>query len=221
MASLPLSSALGHSTPKPTSRSARKAATRTAILDAAVRCFSQSGIETCTMEEIAQAAGVSKGLVHYHFDTKERLLSECERWLVGSLFLRVHAVANLKVHTPEAALAILDQVWHEINESSIVPLLLHLSLRALSGQPSPSFSGLIDEHRSVLHEGVKLVLGPMTEQLTIEVEVFTELLLVALVGLQIDHIIGGSRERIDKVYAVFRQMLPLLLATPAGASGRA
>lgn len=44
-----------------------------AILDAAERVFAASGYQGATMREIAEAAGVAQGLIHYHFKTKENL----------------------------------------------------------------------------------------------------------------------------------------------------
>lgn len=50
--------------------------TRAAILDAAERVFANRGFDGATMRSIAEAAAVNQGLIHYHFDSKERLYSE-------------------------------------------------------------------------------------------------------------------------------------------------
>ena len=54
----------------------RGAATRTRILDAAVDCLAEGGIEAFRIARVAEAADVSTGLVHYHFATREGLLAE-------------------------------------------------------------------------------------------------------------------------------------------------
>jgi len=46
------------------------------ILDAAETVFATSGFGGASMREIAEIAGVAQALIHYHFDTKERLLEE-------------------------------------------------------------------------------------------------------------------------------------------------
>jgi AcrR family transcriptional regulator len=46
------------------------------ILDAAETVFATSGFNGASMREIAETAGVAQALIHYHFDTKERLLEE-------------------------------------------------------------------------------------------------------------------------------------------------
>ena len=55
------------------------------ILDSASRLFAGQGFAKTSVDEIAAAAGVSKGLVYDHYDSKEELFSavfwrEMERW---------------------------------------------------------------------------------------------------------------------------------------------
>jgi AcrR family transcriptional regulator len=63
--------------PKPsTQRDQAAAGARTRILAAAADCLVRDGLAKVRMAGIAQAAGVSSGLLHYHFDTKEQLFAE-------------------------------------------------------------------------------------------------------------------------------------------------
>lgn len=49
---------------------------RNRILVAAADCIVRDGLVNVRMAGIAKAAGVSSGLVHYHFDTKEQLFTD-------------------------------------------------------------------------------------------------------------------------------------------------
>jgi TetR/AcrR family transcriptional regulator len=51
----------------------RSAETRTRILDAAIREFSENGLAGARTEQIAGAAGVNKALLYYYFESKEKL----------------------------------------------------------------------------------------------------------------------------------------------------
>ncbi|MCP4070268.1 MAG: TetR/AcrR family transcriptional regulator [Hyphomicrobiales bacterium] len=51
----------------------RREEKRKFILDAAERLFARSGYEGTGMRQISVAAGVAQALIHYHFDTKQRL----------------------------------------------------------------------------------------------------------------------------------------------------
>lgn len=53
-----------------------KEAARKAILDAADLVLKRDGAYNMTMDAVARAAGCAKGLLHYHFHTKQRLLVE-------------------------------------------------------------------------------------------------------------------------------------------------
>ena len=54
--------------------SKKSEATRTLILDTALRLFAELGYERTTMRAIANAAGVSVGNAYYYFDSKEHLI---------------------------------------------------------------------------------------------------------------------------------------------------
>ncbi|HYG72848.1 MAG TPA: TetR/AcrR family transcriptional regulator [Actinomycetota bacterium] len=56
-----------------TGRAARAAATRVRILDAARRVLADEGLERFTTRRVAALAGVSHGMVHYHFTDKREL----------------------------------------------------------------------------------------------------------------------------------------------------
>jgi len=54
----------------------RAIAGRKAILEAAELLFAQKGYQTVSIDNIAGITGVSKGLVNYHFRSKEDLFVE-------------------------------------------------------------------------------------------------------------------------------------------------
>ena len=61
---------------EPTQRNLAAAEARTRILAAAADCIVRDGLAKVRMAGIAKAAGVSAGLLHYHFDTKEQLFAD-------------------------------------------------------------------------------------------------------------------------------------------------
>ena len=61
---------------RPTQRDLAAAEARTRILAAAADCIVRDGLAQVRMASIARAAGVSAGLLHYHFDTKQLLFGE-------------------------------------------------------------------------------------------------------------------------------------------------
>ncbi|MGH2591566.1 MAG: TetR/AcrR family transcriptional regulator [Actinomycetota bacterium] len=57
-----------------TNRAARAAETRARILEAARRVLAEDGLERFTTRRVAELAGVSHGMVHYHFTDKRELV---------------------------------------------------------------------------------------------------------------------------------------------------
>ena len=53
--------------------------TRSKLIDAALQLFSTSGYEHATVDDIAHAAGYSKGAYYFHFSTKDDILLELLR----------------------------------------------------------------------------------------------------------------------------------------------
>lgn len=67
-------------------RSARKAATRARLLDAAARVYSARGFAGATLDDVAEEAGLTKGAVYGHFGSKENLLfALLEEYLAAEL----------------------------------------------------------------------------------------------------------------------------------------
>src|SRR5947209_14820378 len=56
--------------PSRTPQHERRARTRAAVLDAAARIFVERGFHDTKLDDVAEAAGVSKGAVYYYFSSK-------------------------------------------------------------------------------------------------------------------------------------------------------
>lgn len=67
---------------------------RRAILDAAQEAFASGGYHGTSLEEVAQAAGISKALIYEHFSSKRDLHASLLRFHVDELFTRLHANAR-------------------------------------------------------------------------------------------------------------------------------
>jgi AcrR family transcriptional regulator len=54
----------------------KSAASRKQVLEAAVRALARRGYARTSVSDIANTAGMSKGAVHYHFDSKDDLIAK-------------------------------------------------------------------------------------------------------------------------------------------------
>jgi TetR/AcrR family fatty acid metabolism transcriptional regulator len=73
------------------------AAPQEALVRAAYRLIGSKGIARTTLQDIADAAGVSKALAVYYFKTKENLLLAAIRWVLARVAERMtHALASVE-----------------------------------------------------------------------------------------------------------------------------
>src|SRR5258708_12818157 len=70
---LPLFPSRGQERAMPKTSAAAKEARRTQILDAAVRCFAQTGYYATTIEDVVRETGLSRGALYLYFPSKEAL----------------------------------------------------------------------------------------------------------------------------------------------------
>lgn len=81
------------------------------LIRSAYRLFSEKGVHRVPLDEIAAAAGLSKGLVIYYFKTKENLVLATMRWALDITAERVRQ-AMAKATTPQGkVLAMIDGIW--------------------------------------------------------------------------------------------------------------
>lgn len=85
------------------------------ILNAARKCLGEQGYSATTISEIATEAGVSRGLLHYYFESKEELLAQVVRAssegtleLVEQMFAQSETVDGLAAGLTQALRAIVE-----------------------------------------------------------------------------------------------------------------
>ncbi|HEX7123046.1 MAG TPA: TetR/AcrR family transcriptional regulator [Gemmatimonadaceae bacterium] len=85
------------------------APTRAAILSAAVQTLKRSGLEGFSIDAVAQRAGVVKGLVLYHFQSRSRLLKRCGEEVAAERRRRLAPAL-----AADADLTAIDGTWAEL-----------------------------------------------------------------------------------------------------------
>ena len=81
------------------------------LVRAAYRLIASKGIERTTLQDIADAAGVSKALAVYYFKSKENILLAAIRWVLGRVAERMTGVVA-SVQEPERKVqAMIDAIF--------------------------------------------------------------------------------------------------------------
>ena len=102
--------------------SARATEARDRILAAAGRCLVADGAAALTMQDVASSAGLSKGLIHYHFHDKAALLEQLAGTL-GDALVRRERVALDAVSPAQAVDAMWRWLQAELARGEITALL--------------------------------------------------------------------------------------------------
>lgn len=91
--------------------------TKGALLDAAMKVIGHHGYSGATVDDIARAAGVSKGNVYYHFKTKADIATSVLVQGCQNLMVMLRDAAKRGENTPSALLIMIHGFAHEIFEN--------------------------------------------------------------------------------------------------------
>jgi AcrR family transcriptional regulator len=81
------------------------------ILEATSACIIEKGAADVSLQDVAEAAGVSKALIHYHFHDKGELLARLVEWLRAGLVARQSTAL-----TGVSGSAALDALWQWLSD---------------------------------------------------------------------------------------------------------
>lgn len=132
--------------------------TRTRILEEAARLFTEGGYEATSVQDIAEALGLSKAALYHHFRSKEEILLEIS--LIALEGLVQAGEKALGVEDPEEALLAFMTAharYFEENRPFFVAMLQ--GIQSLSPEGRAKTVALRDRHeenlRAILHRGVE------------------------------------------------------------------
>jgi AcrR family transcriptional regulator len=81
------------------------------IVKAAYRVMSRRGVHRVPLTEVADEAGVSKGLVLYHYGSKDALVLAALEWVLRGTATRLRAAVEESVDAVDAIRAVVAAVW--------------------------------------------------------------------------------------------------------------
>jgi AcrR family transcriptional regulator len=194
------------------------------ILRVTMRCLAHSDCDRLSMREIAETAGVSKSLLHYHFKSKDALLLELVERFFEAMIARIARAASERSRTSvsgiEALEETLDAIWRELRGSGEMPaIILRLSAR---GTLEPAVRRQLTKVRkrivSIMLDGAHAALGRDLGA-AIHVDAVTNLMVCAFVGLEANRFYVADPAELDRAFVLMKTLLRLVGAlwlNPAG-----
>src|SRR5579875_580932 len=150
-------------------REGRDSGTRALLIDAGYRVLSEKGFEAATVTEIARVAGVSPGLFHYYFASKNELLHAVLEQAAETFGEAMHQLRTDR-RGAELAEAAIEQVEERV-EREPARVRLRYELFAL-GLRNPEFlspvADLLASGRHGIARTLQVVGTPGLEEATVE-----------------------------------------------------
>lgn len=97
---------------------------RAEIIEATFFCIALKGYSNITMQDIADSAGVSKGVIHYYFRNKEELFLSVFEKLIGDLDAHIARRVAQADTPPEQIRAVIGAVFEKIRGNKKFQIVL-------------------------------------------------------------------------------------------------
>jgi AcrR family transcriptional regulator len=183
-------------------RTEQAAATRQRLIAAAAVLFADNGYTASTVAAIGEEAGVSRGLVNFHFTTKEKLLHAVIEQLVAELETQMFPADAPE--DPLQALGVLVDAHRRFltEQPERARLLFRLQAEALNPALGLEAFALLHQRwliRTRLWWDAALANGQVAP--TLDHGAVTTFTIGALRGIALEWLLGGEAVDIDAAYA--------------------
>ena len=207
--------------PSESPRTRRGARSIKRIVEAAARLFGRQGFDGASMYAVAKAAGVSKGLLHYHFDSKEHLLLEAVRTTFHAIADRFEDRFERGERGLDTSLDALDALWGALRDMhKLQPFLVEtFAIASQRGALQSDVHDLVQESTELLERGVEGVFAGQRERIVVPPERLARIVRVTVLGLIVELALARTEEertRLDATYRDLRDLYARVALTGAG-----
>lgn len=189
---------------------------RTHLIEAAIGLAERKGVAAVTTRDVAQAAGVSLGVVHYCFENKDALMTEVVKTLTTELRDSVDEDPNVVEWAEEGIDALrslvrmaLAVMWHDVERTPQRQLLTYeITTYALrEGEASSERLGIAREQYAYNDATLRSVLEKVSALTattwTLPVDVLSRLLLSMIDGLVLRWLVeedsATANQQLDRI----------------------
>jgi AcrR family transcriptional regulator len=188
------------------------------ILRAAEDSFRESTYAGVSLRKIARRAGVSKSLVLYHFESKERIFAELQLRTYRRLAATLTAAARTAGTPAERARLALDALVACVVDRNDIAVHAMLATRSLwDPEAAPHVRAMRQELRALLHRTMQQIFAEDAGRLAVPLDSTADVLWAALTGLGMEAAIGGSTSDLQRGFDGLRTFAALAFATTRSA----
>lgn len=203
------------STTEPRERSAE--ATKKRLVEAAIELFASRGLSGATIDAIAEAAGISRGSIFWHFGSKEGLM-----WaVVDALYMETgarifdDAEGRTGIEAVDAAFAArCDQLRRQTQVARLAELLFAEALGPHQ-ELAPGFAKFREEHIAVLRKWLVAGINAGEFREDLDVKTTADVLFAAMSGIASHWLLEQDSIDLEEAHRV---LLQLIRRTPVEAA---
>jgi AcrR family transcriptional regulator len=149
------------------------------IFRAAARLFGEKGFEGTTLDKVAEAAGVAKGTIFYHFRSKEELFAALISQGVEGLTTGIEAIGKEDIGIERKLDRIIDFHFDFFKQNRDMCLMLLSQIGGLRNRWQKSIDLIRDRYAAAMEK----IIREGKEQGVISQELETESLIITLFSL--------------------------------------
>jgi AcrR family transcriptional regulator len=172
----------------------RTADTTLKLLNATIDLLHDRGLYRMSTSDIAEAAGVSRGALTHHFNSKEEIIAAAVSHQLNNATAQLHAMAEGIRRSGGSSDEIVDYLWRMMNDR-----LFYVTLEYLpEARHNAEFRQRIIPVVKEFHEGLNSVWAELAGQVGVEVD--HALVLMNTTMCMIRGMIAQSAVRVDPKY---------------------
>jgi AcrR family transcriptional regulator len=162
---------------------------RRSVLDAAIVTLAKHGLSATSIQDIADAAGLSKGAVHYHFESKDELLQQVLLRCCETLEKRVRDAFDEPGAPMDRVKRAVYEMW-VVRRDGVAEVLVLSELHMLSRQNGALKSALAMALKAAREQIIEVGLNRLVAmglRPRVTLSVVPRLILATLDGLSLQH----------------------------------
>jgi AcrR family transcriptional regulator len=114
---------------------------RRALLDEATRLFAEKGFDATSVQDVVDAAGVTKGAFYYYFSSKNHVLYEIHEWFMAAALDHVARIVGADLPPEEALRAMIVALIEDVATYQNGVIVFFREMHRL-----------LPDHRAAIHE---------------------------------------------------------------------
>jgi AcrR family transcriptional regulator len=124
------------------------------------RAISEKGVHRVSLQEIADRAGVSKGIILYHFGTKDRLMLQTMEWVLQRTAERIRKAIATETNPQRQVLVMIEVIFRNADANrrfylTYLDLLDHAARVAEFSKLNATFHSIVNSlYADVIQNGV-------------------------------------------------------------------